>query len=157
MSLFLTCKTNTLFIIIIHFQWLDIKSSSEYQNCYFLFFSELWRKGTDLFSLYVTYFYGISLSGCRKKTPDNSVVFCSLCSNVYSYLYILIFIVNPKKFKKLDHFLDFFQIPKISEFKVSSNGSQYSEIITGNRNVFVNHRLQNNLKYITIYLSEVTK
>lgn len=122
------------------------------------FFSELWRKGTDLFSLYVTYFYGICLSGCRKKKPpDNSVVFCSLCSNVYSYLYILIFIVNPKKFKKLDHFLDFFQIPKISEFKVSSNGSQYSEIITGNRNVFVNHRLQNNLKYITIYLSEVTK
>ncbi|XP_065942342.1 carbohydrate sulfotransferase 15 isoform X3 [Magallana gigas] len=39
--------------------------------------------------------------------------------------------VNPKKFKNLDNFLDFFQIPKISEFKVSSNGSRYSEIITG--------------------------
>ncbi|XP_078331635.1 carbohydrate sulfotransferase 15-like isoform X1 [Crassostrea virginica] len=38
---------------------------------------------------------------------------------------------NPKRFRTLENFADFFQIPKLSDFKMSPNGSRYSDIITG--------------------------
>ncbi|XP_061197560.1 carbohydrate sulfotransferase 15-like isoform X1 [Saccostrea echinata] len=39
--------------------------------------------------------------------------------------------VDPKQFQPLDHFIDFFQVPQISQMKVSPNGSKYSDIVTG--------------------------
>lgn len=65
--------------------------------------------------------------------------------------------MNPKKFKNLDNFLDFFQIPKISEFKVSSNGSRYSEIITGNIVMYLSifHRLQNKVKNTCYHVKNI--
>jgi hypothetical protein len=41
------------------------------------------------------------------------------------------------KVRTLDHFIDFFEIPKISEMKVSRNGSRYSDYVTGKKSDIV--------------------